>query len=146
MPQNFIACDRDQVLLLPPDLREWLLEEHLAWFVLAAVEEMDVSGFVGAYRADGHGRPAHDPAMMLALLLYVLQGSALLARDRARVRGGCRLPCDRGQPGPDHTTVARFRQRHETALADLFAQVLELCADADLVQVGVIAIDGATRP
>ncbi len=48
--------------------------------------------------------------------------------------------------GPDHTTIARFRQRHETALADLFAQVLELCAEADLVQVGVIAIDGATQP
>ena len=43
---------------------------------------------------------------------------------------------------PDHTTIARFRQRHETALADLFSQVLELCAQAGLVKVGVIAIDG----
>src|SRR5271166_5904565 len=58
MPQNFIACDRDQELLPPPNLREWLPEDHLAWFVLAAVKEMDVSAFLGAYRADGHGRPA----------------------------------------------------------------------------------------
>src|SRR5271154_6312318 len=64
MPQNFIACDRDQELLLPPNLREWLPEDHLAWFVLAAVEGLEVSAFVGAYRADGHGRPAHDPALM----------------------------------------------------------------------------------
>jgi transposase len=64
MPQNFIACNREQELLLPPNLKEWLPEDHLAWFVLAAVEEMDVSAFLAAYRADGHGRPAHEPAMM----------------------------------------------------------------------------------
>ena len=70
MAQNFIDCDRDQVLLMPPSLQEWLPEGHLAWLVLAAVEEMDLSGFYGAYRLDGHGRPAHEPAMMVALLLY----------------------------------------------------------------------------
>src|ERR1700729_3001207 len=70
MSQNFIACDCEQELLLPPNLREWLAEDHLTWFVLAAVEEMDLSGFYGAYRSDGHGRAAHEPAMMVALLLY----------------------------------------------------------------------------
>ena len=54
MAQNFIECDRDQVLLMPPSLREWLPEGHLAWFVLDAVEEMDLSGFYGVYRLDGH--------------------------------------------------------------------------------------------
>ena len=70
MPQNFIACDREQELLLPPSLREWLPEDHLAWFVLATIEEMDLSAFYGAYRGDGHGRAAHEPGMMFALLLY----------------------------------------------------------------------------
>jgi transposase len=70
MPQNFLSCDRDQVLLLPPDLRDWLPEDHLAWFVLAVVEEMDLYAFYRPYRHDGHGRPAHDPRMMVALLLY----------------------------------------------------------------------------
>jgi transposase len=70
MPQNFLACDRDQELLMPPSLREWLPEDHFAWFVLAAVDEMDLSAFYAAYRADGHGRAAHDPKMMVALLLY----------------------------------------------------------------------------
>ena len=70
MPQNFIGCDREQVLLMAPSLRDWLPEDHFVWFVVAAVEEMDLAGFYGAYRLDGHGRPAHDPAMMVALLLY----------------------------------------------------------------------------
>jgi hypothetical protein len=60
MPQNFMTCDRDQVLLMPPDLRDWLPQDHLAWFVLSAVEQMDLSQFYAAYRLDGNGRPAHD--------------------------------------------------------------------------------------
>jgi hypothetical protein len=63
MPQNFIACDREQELLLPPSLKEWLPEDHLAWFVLASTEEMDLSAFYGAYRGDRHGRAAHEPGM-----------------------------------------------------------------------------------
>jgi transposase len=63
-------CDREQSLLLPPDLREWLAEDHLAWFVLDVVGELDLAGFYGEYRRDGWGRAAFDPAMMVALLLY----------------------------------------------------------------------------
>jgi hypothetical protein len=61
MPQNFLACDRDQELLMPPSLREWLPEDHLAWFMLAAVEALDLESFYAGYRQDGHGRAAHDP-------------------------------------------------------------------------------------
>jgi hypothetical protein len=68
--QNFIACDRDQELLLPPSLREWLPEDHLAWFVLDAVAELDLETFYGAYRRDGWGAAAHDPEMMVSLLVY----------------------------------------------------------------------------
>ena len=57
MSQNFLTCDRDQSLLLPPSLREWLAEDHLAWFVLDAVEELDLAAFYGEYRADGWGPP-----------------------------------------------------------------------------------------
>jgi transposase len=56
--------------LLPPSLREWLPQDHLAWFVLDAVEAMDLGGFLAGYRDDGWGRAAHDPAMMVALLVY----------------------------------------------------------------------------
>lgn len=100
MLQNFIECDGEQVLLMPPSLREWLPEDHFAWFVLAAVEEMDLSAFYAAYRLDGHGRAAHEPAMMVALLLYAYAlGAAVVAGDRAGLRGGRRLPRDRRPPG-----------------------------------------------
>jgi hypothetical protein len=70
MGQNFLACDRDQSYLMPPSVREWLPNEALAWCVLDAVAEMDLSAIYGDYRADGHGRAAFDPGMMVALLLY----------------------------------------------------------------------------
>ena len=70
MAQSFIACDREQSFLMPPDVREWLPEGHLAWFVLDAVAEMDLDAFYAAYREDGRSRPAYEPAMMVALLLY----------------------------------------------------------------------------
>src|SRR3954466_7205427 len=86
MAQNFIACDREQELLLPPSLREWLPEGHLAWFVIDAVAQWDLAGFYGAYRADGHGRAAHDPAMMVALLLYCY---AIGERSSRRIERRC---------------------------------------------------------
>jgi transposase len=143
MAQNFVVCDRDQELLLPPSLREWLPEGHLAWFVIDAVAQLDLSAFYAAYRPDGHGRAAHDPAMMVALLLYAY---AIGERSARRVERRCvedvatRVIC--ANQAPDHTTIARFRQRHETALAGLFGDVLALCAEAGLVKVGLIAIDG----
>jgi transposase len=70
MAQNFLSSDRDQPLLLPPDLRDWLPEDHLAWFVIEAVEELDLEPFYAAYRADGHGASAHEPKMMVTLLAY----------------------------------------------------------------------------
>src|SRR4051794_20787142 len=104
---------------------------------------MDLAAFVAAYRADGSGRPAHDPAMMVALLLYAY---AIGERSSRRIERRCvedvatRVIC--ANRAPDHTTIARFRQRHEAALAELFGAVLGLCADAGLVRVGVVAIDG----
>jgi transposase len=143
MAQNFIACDREQELLLPPSLSEWLPEGHLAWFVIEAVAQLDLSAFYVAYRADGHGRAAHDPAMMVALLLYVY---AIGERSSRRIERRCvedvatRVIC--ANQAPDHTTISRFRQRHETALAELFGEVLALCAESGLVRVGLIAVDG----
>src|SRR3954463_12533934 len=143
MAQNFLGCDRDQVFLLPPSVDDWLPADHFARFVIAVVEEFDLSAFCADYRADGHGRPAHDPAMMVALLLY---GYAIGESSSRRVERGCggggatRVIC--ANQAPDHTTIARFRQRHESALAELFGEVLALCADAGLVRVGVIAVDG----
>jgi transposase len=141
---NFLLCDRDQELLLPPSLREWLPEDHLAWFVLDAVEEMDLNAFYGAYRDDGWGRAAFEPAMMVALLLYayaVGERSSRGIERRCREDVGFRVIT--ANRIPDHATIARFRARHEQALADTFVQALTLCARAGLVSVGVVALDGS---
>src|SRR4051812_3685360 len=143
MPQNFIACDRDQVLLLPPSLREWLPEEHLAWLVLEAVDELDLRAFYGAYRQDGHGRAAFEPAMMVALLVYAY---AVGVRSSRAIERHCwedvAFRVIAANLVPDHATIARFRARHELAIGELFGQVLALCARAGLVRVGVVAVDG----
>jgi transposase len=143
MAQNFIDCDREQPFLLPPDVREWLPEDHLAWFVIDAVGVMDTAEFYAAYREDGHGRAAYEPSMMIALLLYCWSRGTRSSRaiERACVEDvACRVIA--AQQRPDHATIARFIERHQEALAGLFGQVLALCADAGLATVGVIAIDG----
>jgi transposase len=143
MGQNFIVCDREQELLLPPSLRDWLAEDHLVWCVLDAVAAMDLAVFYGAYRRDGWGRAAHDPAMMVALLLYAY---AIGERSSRQVERRCRedvaFRVITANQVPDHATIARFRVRHQEALAGLFSQVLALCARAGLVSVGVVALDG----
>ncbi len=143
MGQNFIACDRDQSFLMPPDVREWLPEGHLAWFVIDAVAEMDLAAFYGAYRWDGHGRPAYEPAMMVALLLYAYARGTRSSRVIERAcEEDVAYRVIAAQQRPDHATIARFVARHEDALAGLFGSVLGLCAQAGLAKVGVIAIDG----
>ena len=143
MGLRFIPCDRDQSFLMPPDLREWLPENHLAWFVLAAVEEMDLWPFYAAYRVDGKSRPAYEPAMMVALLLYAYARGIRSSRmiERACVEDVA-FRVVAAQQRPDHATIARFIERHETAMAGLFGEVLLLCARSGLANVGVIAIDG----
>jgi transposase len=141
--QNFLGCDREQAFLLPPSLDDWLPEDHFARFVTAAVEAMDLSAFYAGYRADGHGRPAHDPAMMVALLVFAY---ARGQRSSRVIERGCfedvAMRFIAANRQPDHTTIARFRQRHERALAELFGHVLGLCAQAGPAGVAVLAADG----
>jgi transposase len=140
---NFLAANRDQQYLMPPSLSDWLAEDHLAWFLLDVVDGLDLSELYAAYRADGWGRAAHDPSMMLALLLY---GYCLGERSSRRIEVRCRedvaFRVITANSFPDHATIARFRARHEHALTGLFVQSLRLCQAAGLVRVGVLALDG----
>ncbi len=143
MPQNFLDCDRDQSLLLPPDMREWLAEDHFAWFVIEAVEALDLTAFFADYRDDGHGRAAHDPQMMVALTLYAYatgERSSRMIERRCREDVAFRVIA--ANRTPDHATIARFRARHQEPLAALFGQVLGLCAEAGLAGTAVLAVDG----
>ena len=143
MAQSFISADRDQVFLMPPSLRDWLADDHLVWTVLESVAEMDLSTFYSAYRADGHGRPAYDPSLMVALLLYAYsQGNRSSRKIERECREDVAYRVIAANRVPDHSTIAEFRCRHESALSDLFGEVLALCRAAGLVSVGVIAVDG----
>jgi transposase len=143
MTQNFIGFDREQVFLMPPSLRDWLPEDHLAWFVIQSVERLDLDAFYGAYRRDGHGRAAYDPLVMVALVLFAY---ATKERSSRGIERHCRQDIAyrviTANQVPDHATIARFVCRHEAALAGLFASVLGLCEKAGLVRSGVVAIDG----
>jgi transposase len=143
VPQNFIEDRREQGFLLPPDVREWLAADHLAWFVIDAVGEMELSAFYAAYRADGHGRAAYEPSLMVALILYAF---STRVRSSRAIERHCRQDVAyrviTGNLVPDHATIARFICRHERALAELFTEVLKLCAKAGLVRPGVVSIDG----
>jgi transposase len=143
MPQNFMFPQRDQPLLMPVDMREWLPEDDLVFIVLDAVATLDLGGFRRRYRADGHGRAAFDPEMMVALLLYgYCQGerSSRVIEKRCVRDVACRVIC--GGPYPDHATVARFRARHQEALGGLFSQVLRLLAAEGMVSLGLLSLDG----
>jgi transposase len=143
VPQNFLFPQRDQPLLMPVDIREWLPEDDLVFVVLDAVATLDLGEFYRSYRADGHGRAAFDPEMMVALLLYgYCQGERSsrviekrCVRDVAHrvITGGLR---------PDHATIARFRARHQQALGGMFSQVLRLLAAEGMVCLGTLSLDG----
>ena len=142
MAQNFIGCDRDQGLLLPPDLREWLPAGHLSRFVIETVERLDLSGVYGYYRQDGHGRPAHDPGMMVALVLYAYAVGVTSSRAiERRCVDDVAFRVISANRQPDHSTIARFLIRHRQALSDLFFEVLALCQRAGMVRVGTVAVD-----
>lgn len=143
MSRKFIECDRDQMYLMPPSLREWLPEGDLAWFVLDAVSEMDLGAFHIGEREDGAGRPSYDPEMMSSLLLYAYclgERSSRKIERQCLVNVGFRVIA--ANRIPDYSTICRFRQAHAEALEGLFAQVLRLCAESGLVRVGRVALDG----
>jgi len=111
--------------------------------VIETVEELDLEPFHVAYRADGHGRAVHKPKMMVGLLAYPY---AIGERSSRGIERRCRedvaFRVITANQVPDHATIARFRVRNQDALADLFGQVLGLCAEAGLVEAGVLPVDG----
>lgn len=130
-------------MLLPPDMREWLPDDHLAWLVLDVVGQLDLSRIESQYRLGWAGRRAYDPVMLTALLVYAY---CCGERSSRRIETGCLTDVAfrviSGQQRPDHSTISRFRATHAQALADLFGQVLAICSKAGLGKVGLVAVDG----
>lgn len=132
------------LLLLPPDMRSWLPEGHLAWFLLDVVAELDITAISGPIQAkDPRGVVSYDPRMMVALLLYAYCTGRPSSRQIERATYddvAFRILADGHHP--DHSTISTFRKVHLPALAALFLQVLRLCQAAGLVKLGHVALDG----
>ncbi len=144
MAKGFLPYTLDQRLLLPPDLREWLPEGHLALFVSDVVDALDVSPILRACdKADDRGRAGYHPVMMVKLLVYAYCVGKPSSRKIERAtyeEVAFRMLA--GDQHPDHDCIADFRKRHLGALAGLFVHVLQLCKKAGLVKLGHVAIDG----
>jgi transposase len=143
MAMNVREVERDQLFLMPPSVADWLPEGHLAWFVLDVVDELDLHGFYASHREDGRGGASYAPALMLAVLVYAYcTGERSSRRIERRLVEDVAYRVLAANQVPDHATVARFRRRHEDAIAELFTQVLGLCVTAGIVDAGLVAIDG----
>jgi transposase len=143
MALGYRRVDRGQPFLLPPDMREWLPESHLVWFVIEAVEQLDTSGFCERSVLGGVGRAGFDPGMLVTLLVYGYANGVRSARQIARlceVDVAFRVIC--AQDAPEHSTLSRFRAAHQEAFVGLFGQVLGLAARAGLGRFGTVAVDG----
>jgi transposase len=142
MAVNVREVDRDQLWLMPPSVADWLPEDHLAFFVLDVVAELDLAEFYAELREDGRGGVSYDPAMMLAVLIYAYcVGERSSRRIERRLLEDVAFRVVAANQCPDHATLARFRARHQEAIAAVFSQVLGLCVTEGLVSAGVVSID-----
>jgi len=132
-----------QMLLLPPDMLDWLPDDHLVYFLLDVVRELDLSEIYAAYDGAKGGQPPFDPRMMVGLLLYgYCVGTVSSRRIEKATQEQVPFRVLTADQHPDHDTIAEFRRRHIGALSGLFLQVLRLCREAGLVRLGHVALDG----
>jgi transposase len=141
--KRFREYNQSQSFLLPPSLDDWLPEDHEARFISDVVEDLlDLSAIYDSYvKADGY--PPYDPSMMLKLLLYAYSTGVTSSREMERC---CHVNVAfrwlAANAAPDYRSISRFRRRHLVAIDALFVQVLALCAEAGLLKLGRVALDG----
>jgi len=144
MPREYRPYEPDQSLLLPPSLRDWLPEEHLAFFLSDTIDALDLCAFDDRYGDMGPGNQAFDPRMMLKVLVYAYATGTFSSRKIAsklhedvayRVLGSNNFPA--------HRTISDFRKRHLPEFKDLFVQVVQTAQEVGLVKLGTVAIDGS---
>jgi transposase len=141
--QRFKPYEPEKPLLLAPDMRKWLPQDHLALFISDVVDALDLSEIADKYYRFHGGQPAYHPAMMLKLLFY---GYCIGVRASRRIEQKTYedvafrvLSCD---THPDHSRISDFRKRHLSEISRLFVQVLEICKESGLVKLGHVALDG----
>src|SRR3954449_5822743 len=143
MAHHFCEPERRQPLLLPADMMDWLPEGDIVHLIVDAVAMMDLSTFEADYKLGRAGQAPFAPQVLLALLVYAYSHGIRSSRAIERLCGrdaGYRFIV--GDAVPDHTVIARFRQRHVERLEAIFVRVLEMCRDAGLIRLGLVVLDG----
>lgn len=141
MSTRFVSVDRNQPLLLPPDLRDWVPEDDLVHFVIQAVESMPGERF--RVNARGSGSAQYPPTMMLALLIYCYANGVFSSRkiEQATYRD-IAVRFLTADTHPDHDTIATFRRENFEAMAECFVYVLEMARELKVLKVGTVSVDG----
>ena len=142
---RFRTYNQDQLFLLPPSLKDWLKENHIARFISDVVESLDLSAIINTYKhKDERGYPAYHPALMLKILIYGYSRGIYSSRKiAAACEDDVAFRVLSSNQHPDHDSITRFRRRHLKEFKNLFLQVLELAEAAGLVKLGHVSLDGS---
>lgn len=144
MSKTFRKWSPDQTWLLPPSPRDWLESDHLVYFLLDAVGEMDLSPFFERYRNSVTGQPPYHPRMMVTLLLYAYCSGVFSSRKiQARCGVDVAFRVIVGEDIPDFRTISDFRKDNLAHMESLFVETLKVCTEAGLTRLGRVALDGA---
>ncbi len=138
---TYMPFDRDQPFLLPPDLKDWLPEDDLAHFIVAAAERVRLGAF--QTNRQGGGKPQYHPRLMLGLLVYCYANGVFSSRriERATYRDiGARFIA--ANTHPDHDTIATFRRTNKAAFEAAFLEMLLLARESGILKLGTVSIDG----
>lgn len=142
MSKQYRPYEPDQRLLLPPNLDEWLPEDHMARFVRDVVGELDLGEITRYYEREDRGFPPYHPRMMTQVLFYAyVVGVPSSRKIERKLQEDVAFRFLAAGNQPDFRTVAEFRRRHLGALSKLFVQVLRLCQEAGLVKLGHVSLD-----
>jgi len=143
MPKGYRAYLPEQDLLLPPSLRDWLPEGHLAYFVADVVDQLDLSAIHAVYEKEMRGQPPYDPRMMTKVLIYgYCVGVFSSRRIQKRLQEDIGFKVLAAGNEPDFRTISDFRKIHLEALQGLFEQVLEMALESGAVKLGRVSLDG----
>jgi transposase len=143
MPARFVNVDRDTALLLPPDMRDWVPENHLVHFIVDAAEQLDLSS--ARVNERGSGSEQYPPSLLLGLLVYsYATGTFGSRRIEQSTYENVAVRVLTGDTHPDHDTICTFRRENKALLSASFVQVLQLAQELKLAQFGqiVVSVDG----
>ena len=144
MSKTYKPYQPEQDLLLPPSLKDWLPEKHLAYFVSEVVDELDLSGIYAGYEKDERGQPPYDPRMMTKVLVYGYCVGVYSARKiQQRLTEDVAFRVLAAGNAPDFRTLADFRKQHLEVLKGLFEQVLKMALELGAMKLGRVALDGS---